>query len=214
LREQLEATTPIETQYLDAHQVGTIDKAASLLLHGRLVVFPTDTVYGLGADAFDAAAIQQLYAVKERALHKGIPVLLADLDDLNRVASAVPTAARLLIKRFWPGPLTLILPRHPGLPTLIAPDDTVAVRIPDHEIARALIRAAGGTVATTSANLSSHPAARNAQEAMDALNGRVAAILDGGPSPGELASTIVDCTKPEPIILRAGPISAIEVLDK
>lgn len=209
---QREATTLIETQYLDAHQPEAIEAAAALLRGGRLVVFPTDTVYGLGVHAFDPAAIEQLYRVKERPLDKGIPVLLADLDDLHQVAQAVPPSAQRLIERFWPGPLTLIVPRHADLPSIIAPDNTVAVRVPDHPIARSLIRAAGGAVAASSANHSGQPTARNAREAMDDLNGRVAAILDGGPSPGELASTIVDCTKAALQIVRVGPLSAAEIL--
>jgi L-threonylcarbamoyladenylate synthase len=180
-------------------------------MRGRLVVFPTDTVYGVGVNPFDQRAIEQLYAVKERPLDKGIPVLLADLEDLNRVVRMIPPTAWQLIERFWPGPLTLILLRQPGLPSILAPEDTVAVRIPDHSVVRALIRAAGGAVATTSANLSGQQPARNAKEALVALTGRVSAVLDGGPSPGELASTIVDCTKAEPEIVRIGPISADEL---
>lgn len=209
---QRRGTISTTTQYLDAHQPQAIKAAAALLQGGHLVVFPTDTVYGLGVHAFHPAAIEQLYRVKERPLDKGIPVLLADLDDLHQVAQAIPPTAQRLIERFWPGPLTLIVPRHPDLPAIIAPDHTVAVRVPNHPVARSLIRAAGGAVAASSANRSGQPTARNAQEAMDELNGRVAAILDGGPSPGELASTIVDCTEAEPQIVRVGPLSAAEIL--
>lgn len=209
---QGEGTISTTTLYLDARQEEAIETAAALLRGGHLVVFPTDTVYGLGAHAFDPVAIEQLYRVKERPLDKGIPVLLADLDDLQQVAQAIPPTAQRLMERFWPGPLTLIVPRHTDLPSIIAPNNTVAVRIPDHPVARSLIRAAGGAVATSSANRSGQPTVRNAWEAMDDLNGRVAAILDGGPSPGELASTIVDCTKEEPQIVRVGPLSAAEVL--
>jgi L-threonylcarbamoyladenylate synthase len=152
--------------------------------------------------------------VKGRALDKGIPVLLADLDDLSRVVGAVPALARTLMERFWPGSLTLIVPRHPALPGEIAPADTVAVRIPDHPTARALIRAAGGAVATTSANLSGEPPAQDAQEALAALRGLVAAVLDGGAAPGKQASTIVDCSGPELRIVRPGPLSAAALLDQ
>jgi L-threonylcarbamoyladenylate synthase len=196
---------------MDGYSREAIEEAAALLSRGRLVVFPTDTVYGIGVNPFDQRAIEQLYAVKERPLDKGIPVLLADLEDLNRVVRTVPTTAWQLIERFWSGPLTLILFRQPGLPAILAPEDTVAVRIPDHSVARALIRAAGGAVATTSANLSGQQPARTAAEALTALNGRVSAVLDGGTSPGELASTIVDCTKVKPEIVRIGPISADEL---
>jgi L-threonylcarbamoyladenylate synthase len=200
-----------ETKYLDANRPGAIEEAAALLRQGALVSFPTDTVYGLGVEAFDPAAIARLYEVKGRPTGKGIPVLMADLADLSRVARAIPETAWSLIQRFWPGSLTIILPRQPAMPAVLAPDETVAVRIPDHPVALALIRAAGGAVATTSANLSGQPAALTADEAWSALNGRIAAVLDGGPSTGALASTIVDCTSSRPQIVRVGPLSAAEL---
>jgi L-threonylcarbamoyladenylate synthase len=175
------------------------------------VAFPTDTVYGIGADPFDEAAIGRLYAIKQRPMEKGIPVLLADLADLERIAAGVPDSAAALIGRFWPGPLTLILPRQPLLPAIIAPEQTVAVRIPDHDVARAFIREAGGAVAASSANRSGQPPATSGNEAWRYLDGLVAAVLDDGPSPGDLASTIVDCTGPVLRILRPGPLDAADL---
>src|SRR5688572_28733774 len=142
------------TQLLDASQSGGIEEAAALLRQGSLVVFPTDTLYGLGVDAFSSVAISKLYAAKGRPLDKGVPILLADLEELERVVQAVTPLATALIARYWPGPLTLVLPKHPALPENISPNENVAVRIPDHPVARALIRAAGGAVATSSANRS------------------------------------------------------------
>ncbi|HOU42524.1 MAG TPA: L-threonylcarbamoyladenylate synthase, partial [Promineifilum sp.] len=174
-------------------------------------VFPTDTVYGIGVLPFDPVAIERLYAAKGRPAEKGIPVLLAEPADVAQIAADVPPAAAALMARFWPGPLTLIVPRQPTLPDNLSPNDTVAVRVPDHAVARALIRAAGGAVAATSANVSGQPAARSAGEALAALAGRAAAVLDDGPSPGGRASTIVDCTVQPPVILRVGPLSAADL---
>ena len=197
-----------ETSLLRAGDAAAVAEAAEWARRGLPVVFPTDTVYGVGVTPFDAAAIERLYALKGRPAEKGIPILLADVAALDAVARAVPPTARDLIDRFWPGPLTLIVPRWPELPDIISPDDTIAVRVPAHAVARALIRAAGGALATTSANLSGEEPARSGAAAFAALRGRVAAVLDDGPSSGGLASTIVDCTGRRPIILRAGPLTA------
>jgi L-threonylcarbamoyladenylate synthase len=201
----------LDTRYLSGDDPSSIDEAAVWLRRGYPVVFPTDTVYGVGVVPYDAAAIEWLYALKGRPAGKGIPILLADAADLASVAAAVPPSARELIDRFWPGPLTLIVPRRPDLPAGISPNDNVAVRVPDHGVARALIRRAGGAVATTSANLSGREPARNGAEAAASLGGFVAAIVDDGPSPGGQASTIVDCTGPWPVIARKGPLAAADL---
>ena len=193
------------TRLLDASQSEGIEQAAALLRQGCLVVFPTDTLYGLGVDAFSGAAISELYATKGRPLDKGVPILLADLEELERVVQEVPPLATALIKRYWPGPLTLVLRKHPTLPANISPNENVAVRIPDHPAARALIRAAGGAVATSSANRSGEEPAREAAAALAALDGVVAAVLDGGPAQHGLSSTIVDLTCSPPAVLREGP---------
>ena len=197
----------MKTELLDATQVGAVEQAAALLRAGRLVVFPTDTLYGIGADAFSAAAIEALYEAKQRPRSKGIPVLLADPHDLDKVARDLPGRAQPLLERFWPGPLTLLVPRRSALPSNISPNEKVAVRIPDNEVARSLIRAAGGAVATSSANRTGQPPAHNAQEAAAALSGLAAAVLDGGPVAHGAPSTIVDCTADPPRILREGPLS-------
>jgi L-threonylcarbamoyladenylate synthase len=203
-----ESTTTLRLGAADPAAIAT---AVVWLRRGLPVVFPTDTVYGVGVLPFDAVAIDRLYAAKGRPAEKGIPVLLADAADVGQVAGNVGPGARALMARFWPGPLTLVVPRRPELPANLSPDDTVAVRVPDHAVARALIRAAGGAVAATSANVSGQPPARSADEALASLGGRVAVVLDDGPSPGGLASTVVDCTVEPPVVLRAGPLSATEL---
>lgn len=188
-------------------------RAAALLRAGELVAFPTDTVYGVGAVAWDAAAVAKLYVAKLRAADKAIPVLLADPVDLALVAVDLTAAAMRLAERFWPGPLTLVAPKAPAVPDEVtAGGQTVAVRIPDHDMARALIRLAGAPLATTSANLSGQPSPVTAQDVAAQLTGRVALILDGGPCPGGLPSTVVDVTGPAPRILRPGPITLEQIL--
>lgn len=206
-------STPQEnvTRLLRSGDTASIAETARLIQEGKVVVFPTDTVYGVGVHAFHAPAIRKLYSIKGRSAEKGIPILLADLPDLAKVANSIPPRAWILMERFWPGPLTIIVPRHPDLPEAISPNGNIAVRIPDHGIARDVIRAAGGAVATTSANLSGQKPAQSGHEALTSLNGRVAAVLDDGPSPGNLASTIVDCTSARPVILRQGPLSAVDL---
>ena len=189
-------------------------RAAALLRAGELVAFPTDTVYGVGAIVWDAAAVGKLYGAKLRALDKAIPVLLADPADVSLVAGDLPPAALRIAARLWPGPLTLVVPRAAGVPDEVtAGGDTVAVRVPDHALARALIRAAGAPLATTSANLSGQPSPVTAEEAATQLGGRIALILDGGRCPGGVASTVVDVTGAEPVILRVGPITLEQIME-
>jgi L-threonylcarbamoyladenylate synthase len=197
----------METTLLDANTPGAIEQAASLLKGGRVIAFPTDTLYGIGVDPFSSAAVQKLYEVKGRAAEKGIPILLADLADLEKVTQTIPPLAQNLIEQYWPGQLTIVVPRHPNLPANISPNEGIAVRIPDHAVSRAFIRAAGGVVAASSANHSGQPAALNAAEALDILNGQIAAVLDGGSVQFGLASTVIDCMSDPPQILREGPVT-------
>ncbi len=172
----------------------------------KLVAFPTDTVYGVGTLAFDGPTALQLYVAKDRPPEKAIPVLIADASDLDRVAMAVPPIAYRLMERFWPGALTLVVPKLPSVPMEVSASETVAVRIPDHDLARALMRLTG-PLAVTSANRSAGPNPCTAQEVYDQLNGRIDAILDGGVTPGGVPSTVLDCTQAEPRILREGAIA-------
>jgi L-threonylcarbamoyladenylate synthase len=185
--------------------------AEKILRQGGLVAFPTDTVYGVGSLAFDGVAVESIYAAKDRPLEKAIPILIADISDLLKVASSIPESAQRLAARFWPGPLTLVVPRNPGLPGAVSATGSVGVRVPDHEVARALLRMAG-PMAVTSANISGGLNPTTAQEVQVQLGGRIPLILDGGPTPGGMASTVVDCSGREPQILRQGPISQVEIL--
>lgn len=188
-----------------------IQYALEILQNGGIVAFPTDTVYGLGALAFNNTAIENIYIAKDRPIEKAIPILIADVDELDKVAVDIPHMARIFATRFWPGPLTCIVPKKQTLPLAVSATSTVAVRIPDHQAARALLRAAGA-MAVTSANISGQASPSTAQEVYAQLNGRIPLILDGGITRGGVPSTLVDCTGEKPVILREGPISLDELL--
>jgi L-threonylcarbamoyladenylate synthase len=193
-------------QVVDAAEPGAIKTAASALLRGELVLFPTDTVYGIAANAFNEQAIHSLFIAKQRERTKGIPVLIADVVDLEKVIRDIPAIAEDLITRFWPGPLTIVLPKQETLPPPISNTSTVAVRMPDHELCRAIIRSAGGAVAATSANISGRDPAHTINEALFELAGSVSVAVDGGNSGGQVASTVVDVADGTIRILRRGPL--------
>ena len=193
----------MKTEIIPASQ---ILHALEILAGGGIVAFPTDTVYGLGAPAFDNAAIESIYLAKERPVEKAIPILIGDLSDLEKVGLDITDMALRFTARFWPGPLTCIIPKKPTLPPAVSATPTVAVRIPDHPDALALLRAAG-PMAVTSANISGAQNPLTAQDVYDQLHGRIPLILDGGKTPGGIPSTLVDCTGDYPIILREGPVT-------
>ena len=188
----------------------SIQTAFDILQRGGLVAFPTDTVYGVGALAFDGKAVESIYAAKDRPIEKAIPILIADAVDMEKVGIDIPEVAYQLATRFWPGPLTCVVPKQPTLPESVSATNTVGVRVPDHEVARALLRAAG-PMAVTSANISGQPSPSTAQEVFAQLGGRIDLIIDGGTTPGGVPSTLVDCTGEEIKILREGPISLEEI---
>jgi L-threonylcarbamoyladenylate synthase len=200
----------MKTETLSAQLVSAIARALEVLRGGGLVAFPTDTVYGVGALAFDAAAVESIYLAKDRPAEKAIPILIGDAADLSKVTAEVPEIAARLAARFWPGALTLVAPKHPALPEAVSATPTVGVRVPDHRVARALLRAAG-PMAVTSANISGQASPCTAAEVMAQLGGRIPLILDGGQTPGGRPSTVADCTGAAPVILREGPISREQI---
>lgn len=201
----------MKTIVLPADEPHALQMAYDLLLQGSLVVFPTDTVYGVGALAHNPSGIQQLYNVKGRQRAKAIPILLGDRADLPRVASTIDARVQRLAERFWPGALTLVVPRHPSLPEVLSPYPTVGVRVPDHPLALALLKLSG-PLAATSANLSERPSTTTVKEVLDQLSGRVPLVLDGGRTPGGVSSTVVDCSQKELVVLRQGPLSLEQLL--
>jgi L-threonylcarbamoyladenylate synthase len=176
---------------------------------GEAVAFPTDTVYGVGANAFERFAVRQIYHLKKRPPDKPIPLFIYQIDDLNQVARDLPNRAWALLRACWPGPLTVVLPKIAALPDIVtAGQDSVAVRIPDHPVCLELVIQMGRPLAVTSANLSGQPTPRTAAEVARQLGPDLPLVLDGGPSlAGAKPSTIVDLSVRPPRLLRPGPIS-------
>ncbi len=185
-----------------------IAQAAQLIRAGEVVAFPTETVYGLGADAWRAEAVQRIFAAKERPAYDPLIVHLADATWLPQAVKHAPPVARELAARFWPGPLTLVLPRGERIPDIVtAGGETVAVRVPAHPVALALLRAAEAPIAAPSANRFGHVSPTRAEHVLADLDGRIPLILDGGPTPVGVESTVLSLATPTPTILRPGGVS-------
>ena len=202
-----------ETRLLPPDATGLRD-AAGLLRSGALVAFPTETVYGLGGDARDDGAVAAIFAAKGRPRFNPLIAHLPGLAEVERYARLTPLAQRLA-QAFWPGPLTLVLPLRGGLsPLVTAGLDTVAIRVPAHPVAQALLQAFGGPLAAPSANPSGRISPVTARHVLEGLGGRIAAVVDGGDCAVGLESTILDATGEVPVLLRAGglPVEAIEAL--
>jgi L-threonylcarbamoyladenylate synthase len=190
----------------------TIADAARLLRGGGLVAFPTETVYGLGAHALDERAVRRIFEAKGRPSYNPLIVHVSSVAEAQRVAAEWPPEAARLAERFWPGPLTLVLPKGAEVPdTVTAGLPSVAVRVPAHPVAHALLRVAGIPVAAPSANRSSELSPTTARHVEKSLGDRVALILDGGPTPGGIESTVLDLTGDAPVLLRPGLVSPAEL---
>jgi len=209
-------TTVVRTEMLrvDANvpDPDAIARASLVLRRGGLVAFPTETVYGLGANALDAAAVESIYTAKGRPANNPLIVHVAYVADAQRLVTDWPERAELLAARFWPGPLTLVLPRRPDVPdNVTAGGATIGIRAPSHPVARALLLAANLPIAAPSANRSTEISPTRASHVFTSLNGRVELILDGGPTSGGLESTVLDLTTRRPTLLRPGLISPSEL---
>lgn len=191
---------------VDAEREEGVAEAGRAVQRGRLVVLPTDTVYGLGADAFNADAVTRLLKAKGRGRQMPPPVLVSAKSTLEALAIDVPDWARALVDELWPGPLTLVFRQQPSLQwDLGETRGTVAVRMPDHDLALELLSRTG-PLAVSSANRTGLPPATDADDAERMLGEHVRVILDGGPTPGPVPSTIVDCTSSAGRVLRAGVV--------
>ncbi len=206
----------IDTRVIPVHpeqpEPDIIRQAADILRAGGLVAFPTETVYGLGANALDAGAIARIYEAKGRPANNPLIVHIAYIEQLEQVAIDIPEVARRLAAAFWPGPLTLVMKRHARIPESVSLGrDTVAVRLPSHPVAHALIEAAGVPVVAPSANRFTRPSATSAEHVRSDLDGGVEIILDGGPTPIGVESTVLDVTHDPPLLLRPGgvPVEAL-----
>ena len=192
----------------DAPEEEKIGEASSVIRGGGLVAFPTDTVYGLGADAFNKRAVSGVFKVKKRGRRKALSILISDEEELHDLVTEIPQPAKVLIKTFWPGPLTLILPASKKLSRLLtASSGTIGVRIPDNNIALTLIRESGVPITCPSANISGHPSPTSQEDVLKELEGKIDLVIDGGPSDSALPSTVVDVTSGGYNILREGRIS-------
>jgi len=188
-----------------------VEKGVKILQKGGVIAFPTDTVYGLGADAFNSTAVERIYEIKNRPKHRQLPLLIAATEQLTALADPIPEIAWFLARRFWPGGLTLVLPKTDSVPAYLAPGPTIAVRVPDHPVCLALIQRLGNPIIGTSANISGQPAALTAEEVGQQLERKIDFIINGGKCPGGKESTVVDVTHEPPIILRQGIISSNEI---
>jgi L-threonylcarbamoyladenylate synthase len=206
--------TAVYTVNPESPEADKIEAAAAIIKSGGLVAFPTETVYGLGADALNADAVLAMFAAKNRPLDNPPIIHVADAQGVYKLADEVSAKAELLMKQFWPGPLTLVFKRYADVPDVTTAGlDTVAVRMPSHKVALALIWACGCPVAAPSANLAGKPSPTSAQHVFDDLNGRIDAILDGGPTRIGVESTVLDVTVEPPMVLRPGGTS-VEAIQK
>jgi len=194
---------------------GIIERASSLIRSGEIVAFPTETVYGLGANALDPLAISKIYQIKGRPSDNPLIVHIGDLNMLSGLVSTISPREMRMIKKFWPGPITLIFKKSKSVPKITTGGlGTVAVRMPRNKIALALIKRSGLPIAAPSANLSGKPSPTNASHVKEDLNGKVKLILDGGRTEIGIESTVIDMTPRIPVILRPGGISKERIEDE
>ncbi len=189
-----------------------IEKAGELIKQGKIVIFPTETVYGIGTNGLDENAVRKLYEVKKRPLNKPISLLVSNMEMVNLIAKDITETEYKIMKNFFPGPLTIILKKKKNVPDIVtAGQDTVGVRMPRGDVARKLVELSGVPIAAPSANISGEPSGTNLQEIMKHFEGKVDYCIDGGNSELGLASTIVQVIDDKPMILRQGSITLEQI---
>lgn len=182
--------------------------AAKILARGGVVAFPTETVYGLGANALDSRAVRRIFYAKGRPSDNPLIVHIASIRDLKELVAYIPPRTKLLARNFWPGPLTLVLPRSELIPDIVTAGlDTVGIRMPAHPVAQALIRAVHLPIAAPSANISGRPSPTTGQHVLRDMGGKIDAVVDAGPASIGVESTVLDLTTPVPVILRPGGVT-------
>ena len=200
----------MKTEIISTKYQSAIPHGVDVIQRNGLVAFPTDTVYGLATSAFNTASIERLFIIKGRNQSKAIALLLSNMDQLEQVATEISNKAKDLANNFWPGPLTLVLSRHPSLPDNLSNRPTIGIRIPNHPVALALINETG-PLAVTSANLSGQKSPSTANEVYEQLNQKIHLIIDGGTTSGGVPSTVVDCITNDIKLLREGPIPFVKI---
>ncbi len=200
------------TKRISIHTDAVIPIAVEVLRNNGVIAFPTDTVFGLGANVWNAEAIRKLFRIKGRDFNKAIAVLIGSFDQMQEIVASYPPLAKNLADRFWPGALTILMKRAPKLPNILSPNDTIGIRMPALQFTRELLLAAG-PLATTSANRSGKSNCLEANQVMEQLSGKFELLLEGLTCPGGIPSTVVDCQDEVPRILRIGAISEKQLLD-
>ena len=207
-------SAPCETRLLDPHAPEDFELAVRLLREGRLVALPTETVYGLAADASNPEAVRRIFEAKGRPANHPLIVHLANAGHIDAWARDIPDIARRLAAYFWPGPLTLLLHKADAVsPVVTGGLDTIGLRVPAHPVMRRILEAFGGGLAAPSANRYQRLSPTAAWQVLDSLSGRIDAVVDGGPCSVGVESTIVDLTRPVPRIVRAGPVTRTQLQD-
>ncbi len=192
----------------DAIEVEKIDEIVEVLQSDGIIVYPTETFYGLGANGFSAKAIQAVYRIKKREALKPLSIMISDISMLDLVVSEIPPSFRPLISEYWPGPLTVILKASPNVPSELQRDGTIGVRLSGHKWVRALVSRAHFPITATSANISGEKEVSRPHEAKKLYGGKVDLIVDGGITKGKVPSTVVDMSGEEPVLIREGAISS------
>lgn len=195
-----------------APQRDAIEEAAKWILSGGVVAIPTDTLYGLAADPFRNDAVERLFEAKNRPAERAIPLIASDAAQVAAAVGRLPALGAKLAERYWPGPLTLVVPAPPGLARRVTGDTgTVGIRVPRHDVARAIAKACGRPITATSANVSGEPATDDPDRVEDTLGDRIDLLIDVGRTPGGAPSTMVDVTEAAPRLVRAGAIAWDEI---
>ncbi len=193
---------------------GSLAEIIRALRNDGIIIYPTDTFYGLGASCFSKKAVEKIYVLKNREKRKPLSIVIADRAMLDDVVSSYPPLFQRISEKFWPGPLTLIMPASKRVPSFLqSSEKTIGVRLPDHDWLRELIHAAGFPLTATSANLSGEKEVSDAFEAVSIFEGLVDLIVDGGATEGKLPSTVLDLTQQKPVILREGAVLASSLLE-
>lgn len=208
----MEYKRDVATKILPMSDPKSLAEALDVLSAGGLVAFPTDTIYGIAAMVFNEKAVGRIYDVRGRGTERAIPVLAGEMSQLGRIAAGMSQMDVRLAEKFWPGPLTLVLPRHPSIPNAVSSLPTIGVRIPDFALAQQFLQLTG-PLAVASANMVGQAGASTAAGVLSQLDGRIDLLLDGGVTPGGVPSTVVDCSSGQPVILREGRISKQQLLE-